>query len=177
MLETILLCIVIISILLIIFTIFHNKFALAIIKIDEAEENLSILLDKKNDLLERTRPIIKKELKLKDFLNQIEGIHEMGLNLFEKNDLLKKAYKEVFKKIDEHDKLLKSETLLSIIQSLNDNEEEIVASIKFYNDSVVVFNQLFTSFPSNIVGFLLRYKRKDFYNDEKREIYEIMDVK
>ena len=57
---------------------------------------------------------------------------------------------------------------------LVDNEEDLVASIKFYNDTVVDFNKLIVSFPSNIIRLIFRYKRKEFYNHEKREIYEIL---
>ena len=45
--------------------------------------------------------------------------------------------------IDE--KLLKSEKIVNIINEFNDNEEDLVASIKFYNDTVVDFNKLIKS--------------------------------
>ena len=34
------------------------------------------------------------------------------------------------------------------------NEIELVAAVKFYNDTVVTFNQLIVSFPSNIIRFV-----------------------
>ena len=46
----------------------------------------------------------------------------------------------------------------------NDNEEQIVGAIKFYNDTVVDFNQLVMSFPANMVAFIKRYKKKSFRN-------------
>jgi len=77
--------------------------------------------------------------------------------------------------VREHEKLFKSENLSSILRDLSDNEEAIIGSIKFYNDNVVVFNQLVSSFPAKIVAFFHHYKRKDFYNDESKEIYELLD--
>ena len=44
MIEIILGCIVFIALLAIIVVIYHNKFQLAIIKIDEAENNIDILI-------------------------------------------------------------------------------------------------------------------------------------
>ena len=41
--------IVVLSIILMIITIYNNKFKLAIIKIDEAENNIDVLLHKKLD--------------------------------------------------------------------------------------------------------------------------------
>ena len=60
---------------------------------------------------------------------------------------------------------------------INSNEEAILGSTKFYNDNVVVFNQLVSGFPSNLVGLIWGYKRKEFYNNEKKEMYEILNEK
>lgn len=176
MLETILIIIVAISFLSFIFIIINNKFQLAIIKIDKAEEDIDLYLQKKSELLGRTKPIIKKELKLKDFMEELnDDLDEM--NNFEKHNTLKIIYNELFKSLDENEKLLKSENLISILEELNNNEENIVGAIKFYNDTVVEFNQLIVAFPSKIVAFLKRYHKKEFYNNEKREIFEILNDK
>ena len=81
----------------------------------------------------------------------------------------------MFKILDENEKLMKSESLLSILEQLNTNEENIVGAIKFYNDTVVEFNRLVVSFPSNILAFFKRYTKLEFYNNEKREIFEILN--
>lgn len=176
MLEIIIGVIVIISFLLLIIVINNNKFQFSIIKIDKAEEDISLYLEKKKELLNRSRPVIIKELKLDSFLEDLDNDLD-NMNNFEEYELLKKEYNNFFKTLDENEKLLKSETLLSILEDLNDNEEDIVGAIKFYNDTVVEFNKLLVSFSSNIIGFFKRYKKKEFYNDEKREIFEILNDK
>jgi len=177
MLYTILGIIIVISLILLIITFYYNKFNFAIIKIAEAENNIDILFDKKMQLLERTRPIVKKELKLKEFLEDTEYLNETTINHFEMNNSLKALHNELNKILDENEKLYKSEALLSIVEELNGNEEAILGSTKFYNDNVVVFNQLVGSFPSNVVALLWRYKKKEFYNNEKKEMYEILNEK
>ena len=174
MLEIILGVIVLISILLIMIIIINNKFQFSIIKIDKAEEDISLYLDKKKELLDRCRTTIKKELKLESFLDELDESFD-DVNNFSQHDTLKKCYNEIFKTLDENEKLFKSESLVSILEDLNDNEEDIVGAIKFYNDTVVEFNQLIMSFPSNIIAFFRRFKKKEFYNNEKREIYEILN--
>lgn len=176
MIEIILTVIVIISILSFLFVMYNNKFQLAIIKIDKAEEDIDIYLEKKKNLLERTRPIIKKELKVDNVFEDLDNDFE-NLNNFETHNTLKSIYNELFKTLDENEKLLKSESLVKILEDLNDNEENIVGAIKFYNDTVVEFNQLIVSFPSAIIAFFKKYKKKDFYNNEKREIFEILNDK
>ena len=142
--------ITIIAFILLIFAIYYNKFQFIIIKIDEAEENADILLKKKKELIERCIPIIKDELKLKEFIPEINDINE-EMNHFEMNEKLTECYHKLFQKLDDNDKLYKSEKLVSILEELNDNEVDLAASVKFYNDSVVDFNKLILYFTSNII--------------------------
>ena len=163
--------------ILVLIMVNYNKFNFTIVKIAEAENNIDVLLSKKMELLKRSRPIIKKELKIDDFLEDMELLSEDNNNHFEMNLKLKELHSELLKILDENEKLLKSDTLISIIEDINNIQEEIVGSIKFYNDNVVIFNQLVGAFPSNVVAFLWRYKRKEFHNNEKKEMYEILNEK
>ena len=177
MFEVILGCSIILVLLIIIIIVYHNKFQFVIIKIEEAENNIGVLLDKKRELLDRTRGIVKKELKLDEFLEELDDFEEKHLNHFQTNTWLKDSYYDLVKLLDENEKLYKSESLVSIIEELNDNEDMIVGSINYYNDNVVEFNKLVVSFPARIVAILFRYKRKDFHNNEKREMYQVLNEK
>jgi LemA protein len=176
MLEIIIAVVVVISFILLICTIISNRFKLAVIKIEKAEEDIDIYLDKKKDLLDHTKPIVEKEIKTDDFLPEL-GQEFTEMSNFDKNDLLKKCYNDLLKTIDDNDKLLKSDTLGSILSDLNENEENIVGAIKFYNDTVVSYNNLIVSFPSNIIGFFKHYKKKDFDNNEKISTFDILNEK
>lgn len=166
----------IVLIIILLLSTSNNKYKYAFIKIERAEEDIDLYLQKKKDYLDRTRPIIKKELKLNDFLSEIDSNVE-DMSNHQKNDFLRSLYNELFKVIDENEKLLKSETLMSIIDELDDNEEQIIGCIKYYNDTVVDFNKLVISFPTNIIAFFKGYKKKEFYNNEKRERFEILNEK
>ena len=176
MLEIIIGVIVVISFISFILVIYNNKFELANIKIDKAEEDIAIYLKNKFDLLQRTRPIVKKALRTKTFMEDLDTI-PVDLGNLKTHITLKKIYNELFKAMDEHEKLYKSEALLKILDELNNNEEDIIGAIKFYNDTVVDYNKLVVSFPSNIIALFKRYKKLDFYNNEKREIFEILNDK
>ena len=106
-------------------------------------------------------------MKLLGFLDWFQD-----LNHFELNNLLKTKFNELFQILDDNEKLFKSESLVRIIEEINDNEIDLVAAVKFYNDTVVTFNQLIVSFPSNIIRLLFGYKKKEFYSHEKRKMYE-----
>lgn len=176
MLEIVIGIIVGFCFLLFISVIINNKFKFSIIKLEKAEEDINIYLQKKKDLLDRSIPIIKKELKSDNLLTDID-LYNDDMSNFDKNDLLKKLYNDLFKIIDDNEKLYKSESLVSILNNLGENEENVVGSIRYYNDIVVDYNKLAISFPTNIVAFFKGYKKKDFYNNEKRVIYEILNEK
>ena len=55
-----------------------------------------------------------------------------------------------------------------------DNEEELIGSIKFYNDSVVDYNGLIKTFPHKIYAKMKSLDNKDFYNNEKEELFDIL---
>ena len=176
MLEIIIGVIVVISIITFIIVMYNNKYEMANIKIEKAEQDIALYLKNKLDLLQRTRPIVKKALRTKEFMEDLDNI-PVDLSNLEMHITLKKIYNELFKALDEHEKLYKSEPLLKILDELNDNEEDIIGAIKFYNDTVVDFNKLVVTFPSSVIAVFKRYKKLDFYNNEKREIFEILNEK
>lgn len=169
--------IVIMVIIMGVLFVYRLKFQFNMIKLDKAEEEIGMYLDSKKDLLKETRPIINKELKKEDFLQELNLIDAKEMDYFEKHNILKNLYNELFKTLDDNEKLLKSDSLLTILDELNDNEEEIVGAIKFYNDTVVDFNHLVRTFPASILAFFKNYKEKEFYSNEKREIFEILNEK
>lgn len=175
MVELILICMVVVGLIGILVVINHNKFKFAIIKIEEAENNIDVLLQKKLDLLNRASSVIKKELKLETFLDNLLEVESKKLNHFQLNDLLNESTSQFYKTLDDNEKLYKSESLNNIILEFKANNLDLVAAVKFYNDAVVIFNKLRCSFPSNLIGFLFRYKKKEFYNNEKKEMYEILN--
>ncbi len=177
MIEYILGIIVIIGIISILIVIGNNKINFIQIKIEKANEDISLYLDKKYELLERTRPIVKKELKVEEFLEELVTYESFKEDSFDSHNLLKSSYNELFKTLDNNEKLLKSDSLSKILKELTDNEENIVGAIKFYNDTVVDYNKFVVSFPSKIIALFKRCKKLDFYNNEKREKFGILNEK
>lgn len=162
-----------IAFILLIFAIYYNKFQFVIVKIEEAENNIDIYLKKKLDLIKRISPVIRKKLKDKKLLEEVDNNYD-SLNSFELNDKLSSLNEKVFNILDDNEKLLKSEKIVNLINDLNNNDENLTASIKFYNNTIVDFNRLILSFPSNFIRLFFGYKKKEFYSNEKREVYEIL---
>ena len=98
---------IVIAIFISVFIFYHNKFNFAIIKLDKAEEDINMYLNKKFELLDRTRPIVKKELKVDEFMVNLDNYNPDSSNI-DNHNLLKSCYNELFKVLDDHEKLLKS---------------------------------------------------------------------
>ena len=174
-LEIIIGIIVVISFISLLVVIGRNKIVFSKIKIDEAESNIDVFLNKKKDLLDRARPILKKELKIDDVLINIDEIEKNNYNHFKTNILLHNTYLELLSIVDENEKLLKSKTIVGILEDLENNEEDRVGCIKFYNDSVSTYNKLVSGFPTNIIALFSRHKKMDYYSDDEKEMYQILE--
>ena len=173
--AVILIIIIIVALLLI---INYNKFQYSSIKISEAENNIDILLEKKIDYISRFIPLIKENSKEDcKLLDKVNLLKNKQLNNFELNDELYTYSKELREILDTNEKLLKIDNINNLFQEYQDNEEDLEASKDYYNDNVTEYNKLVHLFPSNIVGFLFKFKHKDFYIDEKEEIFEILKEK
>ena len=155
--------------------VYYHKFDYLMIRINEAENNIDILLQKKIECISRIIPIIQENTKEKDFLDDFSLIRTKEKDHFEANEFLKNSHMDILKIIGDYEKLLKNKDFVHHLEDLEDNDEDLVASIKFYNDNTVEFNHLIQSFPSNIIRLLFHFKRKDLYSTEKKEIFEILN--
>lgn len=164
---------IVISLLFSIFIINYNKFQTAIIKISEAEENINILLKKKLELILRVKNFI--EDKKEDYkITGLEKLEKQELNTFELNVELEKYNKKIMEITDYDKSVIFDDDEILVIKELYNINTECLASERYYNDNVVTYNNLIKCFPSNIIAKICKYKFKDFYSNEKEEIFEIL---
>ena len=87
--------VVVIIVIVVTMIICRNKFQFTIIKMDEAENNIDILLQKKLDLLKKCQPIIKKNINDIEFMDDIEDSFTNKMSHFQLHNYLKKNYWEI----------------------------------------------------------------------------------
>ncbi len=156
---------------------FYNKFQLLLIKIHESLNNIDILFEKKYNLLERSVNIIKEsDKKYKDIniLNNLVKKKSQKIDRFELNHELTVALREYYSLLDLDKKLTENSALKNINEDLTDIDNDLNAAKKYYNDNIVLYNNLISSIPSNLVATLFKYKKKDFFKEEKIETLEIL---
>ena len=169
--------ILLIMIITIIIKSCNSKIKFLIIKLEEAEKNIESFLKEKYEKLIKIKPMIENEINEKNFLNKLEDLNIKNESYLESNKKLADYYIELIKTIDENDKLLNNEDIEKLIEEIEDNELNLFASIKYYNDTADKFNKQLSSFPSNIIKLFFGYRKKEFYKNEKREMYEILNEK
>lgn len=165
--------IVFLAIVFCIYVINYNKFQVSIIKISEAEENIGLLLKEKYQILLKIDSLMKQ--KNKD--NAFDEINKLSIDEMNKFDLskeLSKYDKNVFEIIDYNKDIEFVDEECKVFDEFENNNVECMAAEKYYNDNVVIFNRLVNCFPSNIIAKFKKYKNKDFYSNEKEEIFEIL---
>lgn len=167
------LVIVIIALILIIYVQNYNKFQDTIIKISEAEENINILLVKKIELIVKINDYIERVDSEKILFEEGELSTE-NMNNFELNKFLVKYDKKIRELTKYSKEIVFDESSQTIIDEYNDVNISCKAAEVYYNDNVVLYNKLIKCFPSNIVGKILRLNIKEFYSNEKEEIFEIL---
>lgn len=159
---------------------YYNKFQLLKIKISEAFNNIDILFEKKLNLLERCIAIIKdnnKKYQEEVLLDNLVKIKNKKVNRFDLNRELTLALREYHSILDLDKKLSEIESLKNINEDLIDIDNDLNAAKKYYNDNVVLHNNLVKCFPSSIVAKLFHYKKEEFFKEEKIETLEILKEK
>lgn len=175
LLYAIVISIIVIALLLMIYIVYYNKYQFAIIRMNEAENQITKSLKEKLSLIERLIPIFKEKFKKENrILDIVIKIKDNDLNNFELSKELQQATKIVNELLDNNVALYEEENIKTILDALFINKQAIEAGEKYYNDTVVTYNKLICSFPSNIVKLFMGLKRKEFYEKEKEEIYEIL---
>lgn len=174
-LYIIVIVVIVLALLAMVFVTYYNKYQFAIIRINEAENKISKSLKEKISLFERIIPIIKEKFKDDNrLLDSMIKIKDNNLNNFEINKELQVSSRILNEILDNNVHLYEEENIKVILDELFMNRQDIEAGEKFYNDNVVIYNKLIHSFPSNVVGALMHLKRKEFYESETEEIFEIL---
>lgn len=162
------LVLLVILLLVINFLYYKNKFNFYFLKIEEADNNIELILEKKIEILLKIAKIIDKDMEkeLEEFKKKEISKHQCYIELSSLgNKLLKEADAEEYES---------NKKLNNLIGRFDDNECDLKGSLKYYNDNAVEINNYIHKFPSNIVSLFSHFKELDIYKIEKRESFAIL---
>ncbi len=158
----------VILLLVINFLYYKNKFNFYFLKVEEADNNIELILEKKIEILLKIAKIIDKDMEkeLEEFKKKEISKHQCYIELSSLgNKLLKEADAEEYES---------NKRLNNLIGRFDDNECDLKGSLKYYNDNAVEINNYIHKFPSNIVSLFSHFKELDIYKIEKRESFAIL---
>lgn len=162
------LVLLVILLLVINFLYYKNKFNFYFLKVEEADNNIELILEKKIEILLKIAKIIDKDMEkeLEEFKKKEISKHQCYIELSSLgNKLLKEADAEEYES---------NKKLNNLIGRFDDNECDLKGSLKYYNDNAVEINNYIHKFPSNIVSLFSHFKELDIYKIEKREAFAIL---
>ncbi len=162
------LVLLIVLLLVINFLYYKNKFNFYFLKIEEANNNIELILEKKIEILLKIAKIIDKDMEkeLEEIKKKEISKHQCYIELSSLgNKLLKEADAEEYES---------NKKLNNLIGRFDDNECDLKGSLKYYNDNAVEINNYIHKFPSNIVSLFSHFKELDIYKIEKRESFAIL---
>lgn len=162
------LILLIILLLVINFLYYKNKFNFYFLKVEEANNNIELILEKKIEILLKIAKIIDKDMEkeLEEFKKKEISKHQCYVELSSLgNKLLKEADAEEYES---------NKKISNLIERFDDNECDLKGVLKYYNDNAVEINNYIHKFPSNIVSLFSHFKELDIYKIEKRESFAIL---
>ena len=176
--------IIILIILIILFALFvfvgliYNKFQDFIIRINEAEGKIDDTLRNKYDILLKINNISKEKINTdKEIVDNLENIKTDENTSFEIHRILKEAYNKLDFVRKQYDELKKDQEIKKLYESIDDMDESLNAYIKYYNENIVDYNEYVRKFPYNIIGVILKYKEKMFFDNKDLNDDNIKDFK
>ena len=162
----------IVLICVIIVLVYKNKYNFLYNKVKEADNNLDILLQKKEEILLKIVPILE-EAKIKD-IPEVIKLKSKKLNHHEMYRELMSMTSEILKIIDDYEEMLDFKKLDALVDKLNENENDLRATLKYYNDNGEEIIYLSHKFPTNLIKTFSHYQDIETYKLEKRETFEIL---
>jgi len=164
---------IILFIIILLFILNNNKLKRLIIKIKEAENNIDMILTEKYTILSKIDKSIKDKSNT-DFFNGLYKTNIEDVDSFELNKILSKYDNAVIELSDYNKDLEYDDEDIADFERLNNINIDRLATEKFYNDNVVIYNKLIYKFPINIISKFKKYNKKELFSNEKEEIFEIL---
>ena len=151
---------------------YKNKYNFLYIKVKEADNNLDILLQKKEEILLKIVPILE-DAKIND-IPEVIKLKSKRIDHHELYQELMDMTTDILKIIDDYEDKLDFDKLDNLIDKLNENENDLRAALKYYNDNGEEIIYLSHKFPTNLIKIFSHYQDIETYKLKKRETFEIL---
>ena len=174
--------IIVILIIIVYVIITFNSLVKNKTQVEEAFSTMDVYLKKRWDLIPNLVEVVKGYASHEsETLNKIVSLRSGNYNGLEMNDKvntnrdLSNAISKLFAIVENYPDLKANQNFLSLQDNLNNIEEDIAQSRKYYNAIVRDYNIKVISIPSNIIATIFGFKKLSMFeiSDEQKENIEI----
>lgn len=148
-------------------------------RVDEAWSDIDVQLKRRHDLIPNLVETVKgyASHESSTFQNVTEArtaamqAQETGnaQEQAEAENMLSSALKSIFALAENYPDLKASTNFLELQRELSDTENKIQASRRFYNTNVRDFNTKLEIFPTNVIGGMLNFTSREYFEIENEE--------
>jgi len=159
----------IIALLVVMIIYYFNRFAVLQNRIENSLAQIDVQLKKRADLVPNLISSVKGYMThekgiMTEVTNARKALVSAG-NLQSKikaGDKLQNALRSIFAIAENYPNLKANENFLQLQNELTAIEDKVAYSRQFYNDSILDYNLLYTTFPGNMFASLLKKKQNNY---------------
>ncbi|MDP4038697.1 MAG: LemA family protein [bacterium] len=180
---------IVVAVILLWLWLTYNGLIKAKLRTDEALSDITVQMKRRFDLIPNLIETVKGYAKHeKSTIENVTKTRTAAMSVPEgdlrkmaqSDNMLTGALKSLFAVAENYPDLKANQNFLQLQEELVDTEDKIQASRRFYNGNVRDFNIKLQVFPTNIIGGMLGFKSRDFFDvdeSEKEAVAKQTDVK
>lgn len=153
----------------IIFFVYYNRFAVLSNRIDNSLSQINVQLKRRADLIPNLVKSVKGFMKQeKTILNSVTEARKAlvgAKSITDKvkaNDVLESALGRLFAIAENYPDLKSNTNFLELQKELASTEDRVAYARQFYNDSILAYNNLCTTFPGKFFAGIYGKKKKEY---------------
>lgn len=158
----------------------YNKLASQRVVVEEAASDIETFLKQRYDMIPNLVEIVKGYAKHeKETFAEVTGLRTKAMSagsLEEKMELegqLEKGLSKIFAIAENYPELKANENFIQLQQTLENLENDIQKSRRYYNGAARDFNTMIVVFPNSIIANMFNFKKVAFFEateDEKKNV-------
>jgi len=139
--------------------------------VDNAFFSMDVMLKKRYDLIPQLVDTVKGYMRHEqDVLSQLTGMRQramaINLNTDDKvvlDNQISSALQNIFVSFEKYPELKASQNFLKLQGAINEAEEQLAASRRFYNAAVNDYHNAIQMFPSSIIASWMKLQQKTYF--------------
>lgn len=157
--------VLIVSFILLIYNIFHDKLNFLTIKLDNIEEKINSTLIKRKELIKDSESIIRDVVKTeKEIYSGLSNLNNKNISMMELDRKLLIYINEFYLIKDKYQELQENTDFQKVSFNIAETEDLLKAYKEYYNNNASKYNKLIKQFPIVILKLLKRRKEKSFFD-------------